>query len=156
MALPSYWTEERVEKMVALRTAGKSFASIARELGDISRNAVIGKVRRIKLDKLTPSKYQEVTPPKPKPLPKPPIPAPMPRPKPAPVARPAAPIVAKPVVIAASEPTPLGPIGAFPDRLSCRYIHGSGATFQCCAQPGFPWCSYHAAICLTTPAPMKR
>ncbi len=134
MALPSYWTEERVEKMVALRTAGKSFASIARELGDISRNAVIGKASRINLAP----------------------PAPMPRPKPAPVARPAAPIVAKPVVIAASEPIPLGPIGAFPDRLSCRYIHGSGATFQCCAQPGFPWCNYHAAICLTTPLPMKR
>lgn len=46
------WTEERVELLKALWTKGSSASEIAAELGGgISRNAVLGKVDRLKLAK---------------------------------------------------------------------------------------------------------
>ncbi len=43
------WTEERVEKLKTMWAEGKSASQIAKELGDVTRNAVIGKVHRLGL-----------------------------------------------------------------------------------------------------------
>lgn len=43
------WTDERVDRLKALWEEGKSAAEIAEILGDVSRNAVIGKAHRLGL-----------------------------------------------------------------------------------------------------------
>jgi GcrA cell cycle regulator len=43
------WTDERVETLKAMWTEGKSASQIAKELGGVTRNAVIGKVHRLGL-----------------------------------------------------------------------------------------------------------
>ncbi|MCC6598788.1 MAG: gcrA cell cycle regulator family protein [Alphaproteobacteria bacterium] len=43
------WTDERVALLKRLWCEGKTAAEIAKELGDVSRNAVIGKAHRLKL-----------------------------------------------------------------------------------------------------------
>src|SRR5450432_4321692 len=43
------WTEERVEQLKSLWTEGLSASQIARALGGVTRNAVIGKVHRLGL-----------------------------------------------------------------------------------------------------------
>ena len=44
------WTEERIERLKAMWTEGKTASQIADELGGVSRNAVIGKAHRLGLD----------------------------------------------------------------------------------------------------------
>ena len=44
-----FWTDERTERLKALWADGLSASKIADILGDISRNAVLGKVHRLKL-----------------------------------------------------------------------------------------------------------
>ena len=44
------WTEERVEQLKKLWTEGLSASQIAKRLGDVTRNAVIGKVHRLGLE----------------------------------------------------------------------------------------------------------
>jgi len=41
------WTEDRVERLKKLWAEGRSASQIARELGEVTRNAVIGKVHRL-------------------------------------------------------------------------------------------------------------
>ncbi len=43
------WTEERVETLKAMWSEGQSASQIAKELGGVTRNAVIGKVHRLGL-----------------------------------------------------------------------------------------------------------
>ena len=43
------WTEERISRLKKLWTEGKSASQIAATFGDITRNAVIGKVHRLGL-----------------------------------------------------------------------------------------------------------
>ncbi len=43
------WTDERVEQLKTLWTGGMSASQIAKELGGVTRNAVIGKVHRLGL-----------------------------------------------------------------------------------------------------------
>lgn len=43
------WSEERVERLKELWSAGRTASQIAEELGDVTRNAVIGKVHRLGL-----------------------------------------------------------------------------------------------------------
>jgi GcrA cell cycle regulator len=43
------WTDERVERLKSMWMDGRSASEIARELGGVSRNAVIGKVHRLGL-----------------------------------------------------------------------------------------------------------
>ncbi len=43
------WTDERVNLLKKLWGEGKTAAEIAKELGDVTRNAVIGKAHRLKL-----------------------------------------------------------------------------------------------------------
>ena len=43
------WTPDRVEILTTMWMEGKSASLIAKELGDVTRNAVIGKVHRLGL-----------------------------------------------------------------------------------------------------------
>ena len=43
------WTDDRVEKLKTMWTEGNSASQIAKELGGVTRNAVIGKVHRLGL-----------------------------------------------------------------------------------------------------------
>ncbi len=47
------WTDERVEMLKTMWTDGKSASQIAKELGGVTRNAVIGKVHRLGLSNRT-------------------------------------------------------------------------------------------------------
>ena len=47
------WTEEKVEKLKELWGKGKTASQIAQILGEVSRNAVIGKAHRLNLAKKT-------------------------------------------------------------------------------------------------------
>jgi GcrA cell cycle regulator len=49
--MKNYWTKTKVEKLSRLWGQGVSARSIAEKLGDISRNAVIGKANRLGLSK---------------------------------------------------------------------------------------------------------
>ncbi len=49
------WTDERVEMLKAMWTEGKSASQIAKELGGVTRNAVIGKVHRLGLSNRGPN-----------------------------------------------------------------------------------------------------
>ena len=85
------WTEERTATLKRLWEGGATATEIAKELGDVSRNAVIGKAHRLGLkSRPSPVKAAEKkATPKPKPAPKKkaaPAPAPSPAPTPAPVA----------------------------------------------------------------------
>ncbi len=50
------WTEEKVKKLKELWTKGHTASQIAEELGDTTRNAVIGKAHRLNLEARAPSK----------------------------------------------------------------------------------------------------
>jgi GcrA cell cycle regulator len=47
------WTDERVETLKTMWSEGKSASQIAKELGGVTRNAVIGKVHRLGLSNRT-------------------------------------------------------------------------------------------------------
>ncbi len=49
------WTDERVEKLQQMWAEGQSAAQIAKTLGGVTRNAVIGKVHRLGLSNRAPS-----------------------------------------------------------------------------------------------------
>lgn len=49
------WTDERVEQLKTLWSEGHSASHIAKTLGNVTRNAVIGKVHRLGLSNRTPS-----------------------------------------------------------------------------------------------------
>tara|TARA_B100001741_G_C16489764_1_gene569088 strand:+ start:104 stop:487 length:384 start_codon:yes stop_codon:yes gene_type:complete len=49
--MKNYWTKTKVEKLSRLWGQGVSARSIAEKLGDVSRNAVIGKANRLGLSK---------------------------------------------------------------------------------------------------------
>ena len=50
------WTEEKVQKLKELWGTGKTASQIAEIIGNISRNAVIGKAHRLKLQARSASK----------------------------------------------------------------------------------------------------
>ncbi len=53
------WTDERVEQLKSLWTEGLSASQIARALGGVTRNAVIGKVHRLGLaGRVSPSRSE--------------------------------------------------------------------------------------------------
>ena len=100
------WTEERTATLKRMWESGATATEIAKELGEVSRNAVIGKAHRLGLkSRPSPVKTAEKkkAAPKPKPAPKPkaakPAPTPAPAPSPAPVEKAA-------VKPAASAPAP--------------------------------------------------
>ncbi|MEO1275782.1 MAG: GcrA family cell cycle regulator, partial [Pseudomonadota bacterium] len=104
------WTEERVEKLKELWAEGMSASKIAKELGGVTRNAVIGKIHRLGLSNRAASPANGTTAaPEEAPTtqaPEPAAPAARPEPEPAP-----APVVVarrEPVVRDASQPRPPG------------------------------------------------
>ncbi|ASP19452.1 GcrA cell cycle regulator [Antarctobacter heliothermus] len=88
------WTDERVELLKKMWSEGQSASQIAKELGGVTRNAVIGKVHRLGLSNragAAPAAQAEAKPAEPKPQPKakaPPKPAAANKPDPAPEAKP--------------------------------------------------------------------
>lgn len=113
------WTDERVEILKRMWGEGQSASVIAKELGGVTRNAVIGKVHRLGLsNRNTASAAAKAAEPKPEPKkPEPvaeaPKPAAKPAPKPEPVAAaPAptpAPIPPRKQIIPAGQPLPPQP-----------------------------------------------
>ena len=108
------WTDERVELLIKLWGEGQSASQIAKELGGVTRNAVIGKVHRLGLSNRSASGAAPAKPaPREKPAPKGearPKPAPaeaQPAPEPAPAQKPAAP--ARRPIIPAGQPLPPQP-----------------------------------------------
>ena len=115
------WTDERVEVLKKMWSEGQSASQIAKELGGVTRNAVIGKVHRLGLSNragAAPAAQPEAKPdpkpqPKPKAAPKPaptaPKPEPTPEPKPQPVATTPAVSPARKQIIPAGQPLPPQP-----------------------------------------------
>lgn len=116
------WTDERVETLKKMWAEGQSASQIAKELGGVTRNAVIGKVHRLGLSNRTPGKAEDEAPAPEAPkaaAPKPAAAAPQPkaetpRPRPEPEARPAAAAAPAPTpvrkpVVPAGQPLPPQP-----------------------------------------------
>ncbi len=148
------WTEERVETLKKLWTEGHSASQIAKELGGVTRNAVIGKVHRLGLSgRATPSRPVK-------------RPTRLVRPKPATVV--ATPDVPKEEDVAAPVKAPsvparangsLAPIALENGETAtvlnikdsmCKWPIGdpADASFAFCgrASPGGPYCSEHAKL----------
>ena len=116
------WTDERVELLKKMWGEGQSASQIAKELGGVTRNAVIGKVHRLGLSNRTGGGGTATAPkaeakPKPveeaKPAPAPKEEAAKPEPAAEPVAAEAAPVPrtlpARPKIIPAGQPLPPQP-----------------------------------------------
>ncbi len=170
------WTDERVELLKTMWSEGKSASQIAKELGGVTRNAVIGKVHRLGLSNRTapakaPAKEEPAQPAeaaKPKPAPKPdPEPVEAAKPQPKDIPRP------KPVVVA-GQPLPPQPSNSeiseetranlvelekkarrltlmqLTER-TCKWPIGDPATeeFWFCGlpcKPGKPYCETHVSV----------
>ncbi|MBI1340383.1 GcrA cell cycle regulator [bacterium] len=148
------WTEERVTELKKLWTEGHSASQIAKRLGGVTRNAVIGKVHRLGLSgRATPSR----------PVKRPPRLA---RPKPQQVARAAIRAGISPAAAReALEPLMERELDIEPQRLPngdivtvmtvrdsmCKWPIGdpAEATFGFCghsAHPGSPYCAEHGRV----------
>ncbi|MFW8594573.1 GcrA family cell cycle regulator [Cribrihabitans neustonicus] len=108
------WTDERVELLKKMWGEGQSASQIAKELGGVTRNAVIGKVHRLGLSNRTAGSSAKPAEPKEKPAPAAaPTAAPKPaasKPKPQPKTEPARPAAAQPASAApAAEAKPAAP-----------------------------------------------
>jgi GcrA cell cycle regulator len=125
------WTDERVETLKKMWAEGQSASQIAKELGGVTRNAVIGKVHRLGLSNrvgggkddieeevVVPAPKAEAAPrPAPEPRPEPAAAAPRPAPeRPAPAAAPApapasnvTPLPVRKAIIPAGQPLPPQP-----------------------------------------------
>lgn len=99
------WTDERVELLKKMWIEGKSASQIAKELGSVTRNAVIGKVHRLGLASRTGegAEVAEVVAPA---APEPPPPAPELEPEPEPVMAAEAPLARDPGPTQAAAPGP--------------------------------------------------
>ncbi len=107
------WTDERVELLKKMWGEGQSASQIAKELGGVTRNAVIGKVHRLGLSNRTApgaaaaGKAEPKPDPKPKPAAAAPSPAPAPEPKTESAKPP--PVPARNKIIPAGQPLPPQP-----------------------------------------------
>ncbi|MGB0907323.1 MAG: GcrA family cell cycle regulator [Maricaulaceae bacterium] len=143
------WTEDRVEVLTKLWAEGLSASQIAKQLGGVTRNAVIGKVHRLGLSGR--AKPSRPTAPR---TSKPSAPrtrtvartAPKPKaPRVAPIAPPPAPIEAKPL-----------PSGEYATILTirdhmCKWPIGDPSTddFRFCGRktdPAAPYCEAHSSV----------
>ncbi|EEW56642.1 GcrA cell cycle regulator [Epibacterium sp. DP7N7-1] len=100
------WTDERVELLKKMWGEGQSASQIAKELGGVTRNAVIGKVHRLGLsNRTTGGGSKAAAEPKEKPAPKAAA-----KPKAQPKTEPARPVTPEPMAEApAAEPKPSTP-----------------------------------------------
>ena len=103
------WTDERVETLKRMWSEGQSASQIAKELGGVTRNAVIGKVHRLGLSNRVGGKEEEEETQAAPAAAAAPRPEPTPRPEPAtPRAEPPRPVAAAPAAAApTSNVTPL-------------------------------------------------
>ena len=153
------WTEDRVATLTKLWADGLSASQIAKQLGGVTRNAVIGKVHRLGLSgRAKPTKPKAATTAKsaPKPAPRPARPA---APKPA-AAKPAPKPAPKPAVVAPTIDAPLEakPLkdGSYATILTltehmCKWPIGDpGADeFRFCGRktdPDEPYCTPHSMV----------
>ena len=97
------WTDERVELLKKMWGEGQSASQIAKELGGVTRNAVIGKVHRLGLSNRTAGGAKAAEP-KEKPAAAA-APKPAPKPKPQPKTEPARPVTPPPAAAASSGET---------------------------------------------------
>lgn len=139
------WTDERVDLLKKLWKKGLSASQIAEELGDVTRNAVIGKAHRLGLSS------------RPSPLKKASEAAPKKKVKPAPKKKPAA-AVAPPKPVEKEEPEAIT-ILTLTERM-CKWPlgHPGEEDFRFCGRksaPGQPYCAYHAAMAYQAPQPRK-
>ena len=143
------WNDERVNTLKKLWAEGHSASQIAKQLGGVTRNAVIGKVHRLGLSgRATPSKPQRTT-------------FKAPRPARAAVAAPSAPRrIAEPV--SASQPVPPTPVRYVDERPGTATVLTLGAhmckwpigdpsldNFTFCgrrSEETGPYCHEHASI----------
>ncbi|QIE54049.1 GcrA cell cycle regulator [Pikeienuella piscinae] len=169
------WTDERVEQLKAMWTEGQSASQIAKSLGGVTRNAVIGKVHRLGLSNRAAAKPAA---PAPEPKAAKPVIAPEPVAEPAPEPQPRVEPVAAPKPIpsptARREPPPPTPamvedaqrtaqaLAAMEKKAkrlnllelterTCKWPIGDPATdnfFFCglACQPGKPYCEAHVAV----------
>lgn len=130
------WTDERVNLLKNLWGEGKTAAEIAKELGDVTRNAVIGKAHRLKLsNRVSPIQQSQ----------KKPIPA-----KP-PAETKAETVQKQKKLIAASTSKKGGVSMAELKERMCKWPIGDPreSGFHFCGGegvPGLPYCSDHAKI----------
>jgi GcrA cell cycle regulator len=154
------WTDERVELLKKLWLDGHSASQIAKQLGEVTRNAVIGKVHRLGLSgRATPSQPTRPVFKAPRP-PRPAVTAPPVQRRPAEV-RPAPPATPAPTstpVIYVEEPgtATVLTLGAH----MCKWPIGDPATdgFTFCGRRAGaegPYCVEHARVAYQ-PAPAKK
>ena len=147
------WTDERVTLLRKLWADGLSASQIAKFLGGVTRNAVIGKVHRLGLaGRTTPTRPAK-------------RPSRAPRPR---VMSPAAPRLRLPPLAPAADVPQLAPLmfddGRHADVLSlretmCKFPIGdpTDAAFAFCGRPSCsgPYCSHHARLAYQ-PAPARK
>jgi GcrA cell cycle regulator len=160
------WTDERVETLKKLWSDGLSASQIAKQLGGVTRNAVIGKVHRLGLSgRAAPSRpTRRASAPKPAAKPRqaaqaPSAPA---RARTAPAPQPARPAAADPAPVEAERL----PSGEFATVLTlregmCKWPIGdpSDHTFRFCGRksgPGSAYCQAHAQLAYQPQAKRKR
>lgn len=138
------WTDERVELLKKLWQDGLSASQIAKQLGGVTRNAVIGKVHRLGLSgRATPSKPQRTV-----------FKAPRP-------ARPVTPAIAAPRRIAEAAPQQSAPVRYVDERPGTATVLTLGAhmckwpigdpsldSFTFCGRRSDegPYCDEHASV----------
>lgn len=137
------WTDARVATLKKLWAEGWSGGEIAKQLGGVTRNAVIGKVHRLGLGPRTPCKPVKTNPPKsenPHPL----IAERRPKPSPRLVAKPkkkkTGDEVRKPHHI------PLEALTPSTCRWPYRHEDGSWSFCGCDVAPGSVYCAHHKAM----------
>jgi GcrA cell cycle regulator len=162
------WTDERVELLKKLWADGLSASQIAGELGNVTRNAVIGKVHRLGLSGRAKDKAASAAPQRPRKASRTPS-AP-------------APIAPQPHINVVTAPIPLQPVTEEPEVLAedemavpmservtimdlresmCRWPMGDPTKpeFRFCGArsiTGLPYCTHHARIAYQPVADRKR
>jgi len=138
------WTDDRVETLKKLWLDGLSASQIAKQLGGVTRNAVIGKVHRLGLSgRAAPSQPQRPA----FRAPRPPRPAAPPQPRRIEAAQPAAqPLPALPAILEAPGTATVLTLGAH----MCKWPIGDPSTdsFTFCGrrQGDGPYCNEHARV----------
>lgn len=154
--LSNTWSVERVDLAVSMWNAGRSAGEIAKRLGGVSRNAVIGKIHR--LDARPPEGITIKRKPVPKKYGQPPQPK-------ARRKRADRKLLAPMFAVA-----PLPPEPPKPDKLvslsnlednQCRFPFGDPKTAEfgycgCETLPGSRYCPGHHGVCFTAPKPVER
>jgi GcrA cell cycle regulator len=145
------WTDERIERLKEMWTEGLSASQIARALGEVTRNAVIGKVHRLGLAgrAVAPRPAERPRPAAPQ---QPRLQTPAPR---------VAPMRAEPIAEEPLEPMPINAVTVADLSASvCRWPIGDPATadFRFCgrtAKYGAPYCEAHVRLAYQ-PAQSRR